>query len=88
MGRKAGSVSGFPYSEAMRKLDLTWTETALDAFLKAPTDKVPGTSMNYKGLTDAKERADLIAFIAVLTDPTECQTGEAGKPRSEQSREE
>ena len=29
-GRKAGSVEGFPYSNAMKTSDLTWDESTLD----------------------------------------------------------
>jgi cytochrome c len=72
-GRKAGSVADFPYSEAMKKLDLTWTETSLDEFLKSPADRVPGTSMNFRGIQDDKVRADLIAHMKVITDPGKCQ---------------
>ena len=40
IGRKAGSVSGYPYSEAMKKADLTWTEAELDEFLKSPAESL------------------------------------------------
>ena len=66
VGRKAGAVRGYDYSPAMRaqgRAGLVWTEAALDLFLAQPTTAVPGTSMPFPGLPDARDRADLIAFL-------------------------
>jgi cytochrome c len=62
-GRKAGSVPGFSYSEAMKNSKIIWTESSLNAFLKAPLQAIPGTSMGYAGIQDPQERADLIAYL-------------------------
>jgi cytochrome c len=62
-GRKAGSVKEFEYSDAMRKSKIVWNAKTLDRFLAAPLKLVPGTSMGYAGVTDAGERADLVAFL-------------------------
>ena len=35
-----------------------------DRFLTDPLRAVPGTSMGYAGVPDAKERADLISYLA------------------------
>jgi cytochrome c len=64
LGRRAGSVAAFPYSEAMKRSGLVWNADTLDRFLAAPLVAVPGTSMGYAGVADAEERADLIAFLA------------------------
>lgn len=64
VGRRAGSVADFAYSEAMRKSGLTWTPKELDRFLTAPFQAVPGTTMGYAGISEAQERADLIAWLA------------------------
>jgi cytochrome c len=64
IGRPAGSVAGFEYSPAMKRSKLTWTRESLERFLADPVGTVPGTTMTYAGLPDAKERADLIAFLA------------------------
>lgn len=74
LGRKAGSVPGFPYSPAMRASGIVWDEAALDAFLRSPMDKVPGTSMGYAGIPDAQERADLIAWLRQADSSPECKT--------------
>ena len=62
-GRKAGSVPGLAYSEAMRRSKIVWTSASLDRFLKAPMQVVPGTSMGYDGVKDNAERAALIAYL-------------------------
>ncbi len=62
-GRRAGSVAGFPYSEAMRRSRIVWNEKTLNLFLADPLKTVPGTSMGYAGVKDGTERADLIAYL-------------------------
>jgi len=65
-GRKAGAKDGFIYSPAMKKSTVVWDDKTLDAFLKDPRAVVPGTSMAYGGDDDAKERADLVAYLKTL----------------------
>jgi cytochrome c len=62
-GRRAGTVSDFEYSPAMRASGIVWNEKTLDRFLAAPTMIVSGTSMGYAGVDDPRERADLIAYL-------------------------
>jgi cytochrome c len=62
-GRRAGSVAGFPYSEAMRRSGIVWNARSLDRFLADPVKAVPGTSMGYAGVTEPGERHDLIAYL-------------------------
>ncbi|HET6806946.1 MAG TPA: cytochrome c family protein [Frateuria sp.] len=64
IGRHSGRVPGFHYSQANLASGLTWDPTTLDRYLTAPRQVVPGTRMTYPGLKDARERADLIAFLA------------------------
>jgi cytochrome c len=47
----------------MKKSKITWNAQTLDRFLASPMKAVPGTSMGYAGITDAKERRDLIAYL-------------------------
>ena len=63
IGRKAGSVPGFAYSDAMKKSGIVWNEKTLDKFIANPLKTVPGTAMGYDGVKDPKERADLIAYL-------------------------
>ncbi|HEU4353390.1 MAG TPA: c-type cytochrome [Burkholderiales bacterium] len=67
LGRRAGAVPGFEYSHAMKRSKLVWNEQTLDRFLADPLKTVPGTTMTYAGVADAKERADLIAYLASAT---------------------
>jgi len=65
-GRRAGAKDGFAYSPAMKKSTLVWDEKTLDAYLANPAKAVPGTTMAYAGDEDAKERADLVAYLKTL----------------------
>lgn len=65
LGRRAGSVSGFDYSAAMKRSRLAWTRDNLARFLADPVSVVPGTTMTYAGIEDAKDRADLVAYLAM-----------------------
>jgi cytochrome c len=66
-GRRAGSVPGFPYSGAMKQSAIVWNARTLDCFLANPAKAVPGTTMGYAGVTDAKERTALIAYLREAT---------------------
>ena len=67
IGRKAASIEDFRYSPAMRKSDITWTAETLNTFIADPQMVVPANRMAYAGLTDAAERADLIAYLQQAT---------------------
>jgi cytochrome c len=66
-GRRAGGVEGYAYSDAMRASGLVWDEETLDRFLADPRGVVPGTTMGFAGVKDARERADLIAYLRSAT---------------------
>jgi cytochrome c len=72
-GRRAGSVAGFQYSPAMKKAKIVWNEKTLDRFLANPLKTVPGTNMTYAGVTEPKERADLIAYLKQADGSAECR---------------
>lgn len=72
LGRRAGSVPGFGYSQAMKDSHLTWDEKTLDRFLAQPLQAVPGTTMTYAGVPDPQERADLIAYLRRANDTPAC----------------
>ena len=79
VGRRAGSVPGFAYSEAMKRSGLVWNAKSLDRFLADPMKVVPGTSMGYAGVKDARERADLIAYLrdAGASDAVACRSAQS-----------
>lgn len=69
VGRKAGAVEGFIYSEALAKANengLVWTPENLSKFLTDPQAFVPGNKMAFGAVTDPGERQDLIAFLKTL----------------------
>jgi cytochrome c len=66
VGRHCGQVPGFYYSDANRKSGLTWDVATLDRYLTSPSTVVPGTLMTFPGLKDAKQRADVIAYLGGL----------------------
>jgi cytochrome c len=69
IGRKAGSVPGFPYSSAMKNAGITWDEQNLDRYIENPDAVVPGNRMKpYSGVADAAERAKIIAHLKAASD--------------------
>src|SRR5690606_67584 len=70
VGRPIASVEGFNYSEALQEHAAEageWSFAELDAFLAAPRDHVPGTTMTFAGIRDEGQRADLIAYLRSLS---------------------
>ncbi|SFS10066.1 cytochrome c [Stenotrophomonas maltophilia] len=62
IGRRAGSLPDYGYSQGMRRADIVWTAQTLDAFLQSPTQQVPGTRM-YNAFPSAERRALVIAYL-------------------------
>ena len=73
LGRRAGAVAGFDYSAAMKKSGIVWSAKTLDRFIADPVGTVPGTTMTYAGIQDARERADLVAYLASTGKAEECK---------------
>jgi len=66
MGRPAGSIEGYNYSDANKKAGagfLVWTEEIMFKYLEAPLAFMPGTKMAFAGLKDAQDRKDVIAYL-------------------------
>jgi len=61
--RKAGDVTDFRYSPALKRSGITWTAQTLDQYIADPQKSVPGNRMPYSGMPDASARADLIAYL-------------------------
>ncbi len=66
VGSKSAAVPGYNFSPALRALNATWDEATLDKWLSGPRAMVPETKMSFSGLKDAKQRADVIAYLATL----------------------
>lgn len=66
VGRKAGTIEGFNYSDANRKAGAdgwVWTEEKMMEYLLNPRAAMPGNKMAYAGLKDEQDRKDLIAYL-------------------------
>jgi cytochrome c len=67
--RPKASVAGYQYSEGMAaKASEAWTYEDLNAFLANPKAAVPGTKMAWGGQKNDAKRANLIAYLASLSD--------------------
>jgi cytochrome c len=56
------------FSPALEATGGVWTYHDLNRFLAQPAWTVPGTSMRMQGIHDARDRADLIAYLRTLSD--------------------
>lgn len=69
MGKPAGKVAGYRYSNAMMTkagAGLVWNEDALRAYLADPRAFLPGGSKAFAGIKDEQRMADLIAYLRTL----------------------
>ncbi len=63
IGRAAGSIKDYRYSEAMSSTAIVWTPETLGEFLKDPKKYLPGTKMVAK-LKKQKDIDNIIAYLA------------------------
>ena len=66
IGRTAGTVEGFKYSESMvqhGKDGLVWNNETIDKYLADPKGFIPKNKMAFPGLKKPEDRADVIAYI-------------------------
>jgi cytochrome c len=66
VGRKAGSLDGYTYSDAMKNANRTWNEDTLSDYLTNPRQKIPGVKMMFPGLPNQSDRDNVIAYLATL----------------------
>jgi cytochrome c len=66
VGRKAGSLANYNYSDAMKNFNHTWDPKTLDVYLSDPHAEVPGTKMIFPGIKDKTDRGNLIAYLETL----------------------
>lgn len=70
-GRAAGSLDDAKYSKSMTRAGddgLIWTKETLDTFIENPKALVSKTRMSFRGIKDADDRADLLAFLRIYSD--------------------
>ena len=66
VGRKAGTAKDFSYSAALKASGITWGADKLDKWIEHPAALVPGNRMAFAGISDAGQRADIIAYLSTL----------------------
>mgnify|MGYP001483991763 CR=1 FL=1 len=66
MGRKAGSLEDYKYSDALKNSGITWDEASMKEWLADPKAKVPGTKMVFMGLKDPADIDNIIAYLTTL----------------------
>lgn len=70
-GRNAAAHDGFSYSKSMQRAGadgLVWTERTLDAYIEKPRALVSKTRMSFRGMKDATDRANLLAYLRTHSD--------------------
>jgi cytochrome c len=63
VGRKAGTVPGFQYSDANKNSGVTWDEATLDTYLVDPKKFMPGNKMVFAGMKKEDERKAVVAYL-------------------------
>ena len=66
-GQKAGAVSGFGFSEALKASGIVWDDKTVADYLKDPKGRVAGTKMVYAGLKRQDQLDDMIAYLRKAT---------------------
>ena len=67
IGRKAGSVEGFKYSEAMKNSGMTWDEATIAEYVQDPKEFIAGNKMAFAGLKKEDEVEDVVAYLKQAT---------------------
>lgn len=64
VGKPAGAVPGYTYSQAMKTSGLTWDEATLDKFIAQPDSVIPNNNMKpFTGISDAGQRKQIVEFL-------------------------
>ena len=63
VGRKAGTVEGYKYSDAMKNSGITWNDDTLEKYLKNPKEFIPGNKMVFPGIKKDDEIDDIVAYL-------------------------
>ena len=63
IGRQKALMQKFSYSEALKNWGASWSYEDLNAFLWGPRITAPGVRMEFAGIEDETDRANLIAYL-------------------------
>ena len=64
IGRQAGTVPGYNYSEANKHSGKVWDVPTLTSYLRQPQHDVPATYMTFAGIKNDKDIANVICYIS------------------------
>lgn len=70
-GRAAAAHDGYRYSKSMKRAGddgLIWTAETLEAYIENPRALVSKTRMSFRGLKDAEDRANVLAYMRSFSD--------------------
>jgi cytochrome c len=67
IGRKAGAVEGFKYSEGLKTADFEWTPEKIDEWLAFPKKMIRSTIMVYRQ-NDPKIRKAIVDYLGTQKD--------------------
>ncbi|MGO9674299.1 MAG: c-type cytochrome [Methylocella sp.] len=63
VGRKAGAVEGYSYSDGVKNAGWTWDADKLNTWLTNPKADIASTKMIFPGLPKDSDRANVIAYL-------------------------
>jgi cytochrome c len=66
-GRRAGQAPGFPYSDNLKASGIIWNPQLLNQWIQKPDSLVPNAKMKLAPVSQAQDRADIIAFLRTKT---------------------
>ena len=66
VGRPAGSLASFPYSDALKKSGLVWTEDNLRKWIADNAKMIPNTLMAHVSISDPAEQIYLVEYLKTL----------------------
>ena len=68
-GAHVGELEDYTYSEGLKTSGWVWDAETLDAYIADAEKAVPDSKMLSDPMPDAKERADVIAYLSTLRAP-------------------
>lgn len=81
-------AAGFAYSPALAGKGGKWDWESMNQWIRSPREFAPGTKMTFAGLSKAKDRADLLAYVNAqgsnlpLPTPQAAPAAPAGDPKA------
>ncbi len=80
-GRRAAQAPGFPYSDNLKASGIVWNAQLLNQWIQKPDSLVPNAKMKLAPVSQAQDRADIIAYLRTkTTTPGAAPSAASGKP--------